>query len=54
MRGLKNGELLFVAVGIGIATYTLYRYLKQMTDEEKLYQAYYQTDHLWIGVVARQ
>ena len=49
MRGLKNGELLFVAVGIGIATYALYRYLKQMTEEEKLYQAYYQPDHLWTG-----
>ena len=24
----KNGELLFVAVGTGIATYALYRYLK--------------------------
>ena len=24
----KNGELLFVAVGIGIATYALYKYLK--------------------------
>ena len=24
----KNGELLFVAVGTGIATYTLYKYLK--------------------------
>ena len=24
----KNGKLLFVAVGTGIATYTLYKYLK--------------------------
>ena len=24
----KNGELLFVTVGTGIATYALYRYLK--------------------------
>ena len=40
----KNGELLFVVVGTGIATYTLYRYLKYMTDEEKLYQAYYDPD----------
>ena len=24
----KNGELLFVAVGTGIATYALYKYLK--------------------------
>ena len=24
----KNGELLFVAAGTGIATYTLYKYLK--------------------------
>ena len=24
----KNGELLFVVVGTGIATYTLYKYLK--------------------------
>ena len=24
----KNGELLFVGVGIGVATYTLYKYLK--------------------------
>ena len=42
----KNGELLFVAVGIGIATYALYKYLKQMIDEEKLYQAYYEPDRL--------
>ena len=33
----KNGELLFVVVGTGIATYALYKYLKQMTDKEKLY-----------------
>ena len=46
MRRSKNGELVFVAVGIGIATYALYRYLKQMTDEEKLFQAYYQPDRL--------
>ena len=45
----KNGELLFVAVGIGIATYALYKYLKQMIDEEKLYQAYYEPDRLWTG-----
>ena len=43
----ENGELLFVAVGMGIATYTLYKHLKQMTDEEKLSQAYYQPDRLW-------
>ena len=42
----KNGELLFVAVGIGIATYALYKYLKQMIDEEKLHQAYYEPDRL--------
>ena len=42
----KNGELLFVAVGTGIATYALYKYLKQMIDEEKLYQAYYEPDRL--------
>ena len=42
----KNGELLFVAVGIGIATYALYKYLKQMIGEEKLYQAYYEPDRL--------
>ena len=23
-----------------------------MTDEEKLYQAYYETDHLWTGIKA--
>ena len=45
----KNGELLFVAVGTGIATYALYKYFKKMTDEEKLYPAYYQSDHLWTG-----
>ena len=45
----KNGELLFVAVGTGLATYALYKYLKQMTDKKKLYQAYYQPDHLWTG-----
>ena len=42
----KNGELLF---GTGIATYALYKYLKQMIDEEKLSQAYYQPDRLWTG-----
>ena len=45
----KNGELLFVAMGTGIATYALYKYLKYMTDEQKLYQAYYQPDQLWAG-----
>ena len=44
----KNGELLFVAVSAGIATYALYKYLKQMKiDEEKLYEVYYQPDQLW-------
>ena len=52
MRRSKNGELVFVAVGIGIATYALYRYLKQMTDEEKLCQAYYQPDRLWTSCKA--
>ena len=42
----KSSELLFVAVGTGIATYALYKYLKQMIDEEKLYQAYYEPDRL--------
>ena len=45
----KNSELLFLAVGTGLATYSLYRYLKQMTDEEKLYGGYYQLDCLWAG-----
>ena len=45
----KNGELLFVAVGTGLAIYALYRFLKQMTDEEKLHGAYYQLDCLWAG-----
>ena len=27
-EGQKSGELLFVAVGTGIATYALYKYLK--------------------------
>ena len=45
----KIGELLFVAVVTGIATYALYIYLKKMTDEKKLYQAYYQPDCLWTG-----
>ena len=35
----KNRELLFVVEGTGIATYAL-------TDEEKLYQAYYERDRL--------
>ena len=48
----KTGELLFVGVGTGIATYALYKYLKQMTDEEKIYQAYYQPDCLWTGTKA--
>ena len=44
----KNGELLFIAVSAGIATYALYKYLKQMKiDEEKLYEACYQPDQLW-------
>ena len=38
----KNSELLFVVVGTGVATYAL-------TDEEKLYQAYYEPDRLWTG-----
>ena len=45
----KNGELLLVATGTGIATYALYKYLKYMTNEEKLSQAYYQHDCLWTG-----
>ena len=43
----KNGQLFFVAVGTGIETYALYKYLKSMTDEEKLYEEYYQPDHFW-------
>ena len=31
----KNGELLFVVVGTDIATYALYKYLKQMKIDEK-------------------
>ena len=45
----KNGELLSVAAGTGIATYALYKCLKYMADEEKLYQAYYEPDRLWTG-----
>ena len=45
----KNGELLFVTVGAGIATYALYKYLKKMTEKEKLYRAYYQPDSPWTG-----
>ena len=45
----KNGELLFVAVGTGLAAYALYRYLKYMTEEETLYGAYYQPGRLWAG-----
>ena len=37
----KNGELLFVVVGAGITTYK---------EKEKLYQTYYEPDHLWAGV----
>ena len=48
----KSGELLFVAVGTGIATYALYKYLKKMTNEGKLYQAYYNL--IAFGLVARQ
>ena len=43
----ENGELLFVVVGTSIATYALYKYLKQMTDKGKLYQAYYEPHCLW-------
>ena len=42
----KSGELLFFAVDTDIETYALYKYLKQMTDEEKLFGAYYQPDRL--------
>ena len=45
----KDGELLFVAVGTGITKYVLYKYLKEMTEEEKLYQAYYEPDRLYAG-----
>ena len=45
----KYGEQLFVCMGTGIATYALYKYLKQMADEEKLSQTYYQPDHLRTG-----
>ena len=35
-------------MGTGIATYALYKYLKKIKiDEEKLYQAYHEPDHLW-------
>ena len=44
----RNGELLFVVVGTGIVTYA-HKYLKLMTDEEKLYGAYYESDRLWTG-----
>ena len=43
----KNGQLFFVAVGTGIETYALYKYLKSMTDEENLYEEYYQPDRFW-------
>ena len=37
-------------MGTGIATYALYKYLKEMKiDEEKLHEAYYQSDRLWTG-----
>ena len=49
LEAQKNGELLFVVVGTSIATYALYKYLKEMTDEEKLYEAYYEPDRLWTG-----
>ena len=39
-------------MGIGIGTYALYKYLKQITDEDKLYGAYYQPDRLWTGCKA--
>ena len=46
-ENLKNVELLFAVVGTDIATYALYKYLKQMM--KKLYQAYYEPDRLWTG-----
>ena len=42
----KNVELLFVAVGTGLATYALYKSLKYVTEKEKLYGAYFQLDRL--------
>ena len=47
-EGQKNGELLFVKAGAGLATCALYKYFEQMTDE-KLNEVYYQPDHLWTG-----
>ena len=34
-------------MGTGNATFTLYKYLNKITEEEKLYRAYYQADRLW-------
>ena len=42
----KPCELLSIALGTGIATYALHKYLKSMTDKEKPYGAYYQPDRL--------
>ena len=45
----KNGKLLFAAVCTCQDTYALHKYLKQMTDEKKLYGVCYQPDRLWTG-----
>ena len=47
-EGQKNGELLFVKAGAGLATCALYKYFEKMADE-KLNEVYYQPDHLWTG-----
>ena len=48
----KNGELLFVAVGTGIATYAIYKYLKKLQTKRN-----YTEDTMSLivfGLVARQ
>ena len=44
----KNGEL-FATKCADLATYVLYKYLRQMADE-KLNEVFYQSDYLWMGV----
>ena len=46
--GQKNSEILFVTVSSGLATYAIYKYLKQKEDK-KLNETYYQPNNLWTG-----
>ena len=52
IRGSKNGQLLFAAVGTSLVTYALYKYLKKMTAK-KTYKEH-TINLVAFGLVARQ